>query len=309
MSNIKTIIMKKYFFWLLCAAALALTGCNENQPNSNTTGSITTAARRGVLPGVFSVSESTQVHFSMGNLQYTRSTDTWRFAANQYDYIGTDNVTGGMVYSEAKRGDSKEDGTALSDKIDLFGWSGSTGIAKWGVSTSQNYKDYLGDFVDWGQNAISNGGNKANVWRTLTKEEWKYLFEIRPDAANLHGVASVNDVNGLILLPDNWKQPVGVSFKSGFTEEGGVAAYGAYQSFALSDWQKLEAAGAVFLPASGARYYGLDVTYAALGGYYWSATPYYEYDAWYFYCGPADADLTDGDRNPGRAVRLVQDIN
>ena len=49
--------------------------------------------------GVFSVAADKQVTFSPGNLQYTQSTNTWSFAENQYDYIGTDNVIGGSVSS------------------------------------------------------------------------------------------------------------------------------------------------------------------------------------------------------------------
>ena len=37
-----------------------------------------------------------------------------------------------------------------------------------------------GDYAkaDWGvYNAISNGGNTPNKWRTLTVSEWQYLFQ------------------------------------------------------------------------------------------------------------------------------------
>ena len=45
----------------------------------------------GILPGLFSVSETQQVQFSQGNLQYQASTNTWRFAEYQWNYIGNDN--------------------------------------------------------------------------------------------------------------------------------------------------------------------------------------------------------------------------
>ena len=41
----------------------------------------------GMLNGMFSVSNNTKVYFSQGNLQYQASTDTWRFATNQWDYV------------------------------------------------------------------------------------------------------------------------------------------------------------------------------------------------------------------------------
>ena len=81
--------------------------------------------------GVFSVSADKQVTFSQGNLQYTRSTDTWSFASTQWEMIGTDNVSGGSVESDPTYGDRKE-GTALADKVDLFGWS--TSATNFGVS-------------------------------------------------------------------------------------------------------------------------------------------------------------------------------
>ena len=64
----------------------------------------------------FTVAEGKQVTFSGGNLQYTRSTQTWAFAEHQYDTIGNANITTGA-----------EGNKVLADKIDLFGWSGNTG--------------------------------------------------------------------------------------------------------------------------------------------------------------------------------------
>ena len=55
-------------------------------------------------------SEGKQVYFSQGNLQYQASTNTWRFAENQYDAIGNDNSN----ISSTNEG-----------WIDLFGWGTS----------------------------------------------------------------------------------------------------------------------------------------------------------------------------------------
>ena len=249
------------------------------------------------LVGAFSVSATKQVRFSKGNLQYTQSTQTWSFADNQYDMIGDANVSG----------------SDLADKIDLFGWSGSTGSAKWGISTSTNTSDYSGDFIDWGTNTI--GTDAPNTWRTLTYDEWSYLRYTRTNADNLVGVARINlnadgskYANGLILLPDNWTCPAGVTFKSGFASKYSIQAYADYQTFTLSDWQLLESAGAVFLPASGYRY-GSIVYSVQFYGNYWSATPNDSDDANYlnFYSNDAYTDYNDY-RNYGQAVRLVQDL-
>ena len=45
----------------------------------------------GLIKGEFSVSATQKVSFSQGNLQYRASTDTWRFAENQFVCIGENN--------------------------------------------------------------------------------------------------------------------------------------------------------------------------------------------------------------------------
>ena len=248
--------------------------------------------------GVFSVSADKQVSFAKGNLQYQASTKTWRFAENQYDYIGDGNSNISDTYS---------------GWIDLFGWSGSTGTAKWGIGTSQSYSDYSGDFVDWGTNTI--GTDAPDTWRTLTYDEWYYLRYTRSNADNLVGVARINlnadgseYANGLVLLPDDWTCPAGVTFKSGFSNTGSVQAYADYQTFTLSDWQKLEAAGAVFLPASGYRR-GSDVLNVQYFGYYWSASPSGTGGAYFLYFGSYETYWLNDIRYLGLAVRLVQDLD
>ena len=249
----------------------------------------------------FSVSADKQVTFSKGNLQYTQSTNTWSFASTQWEMLGTDNVTGGSVESD-EYGDSKS-GTALADKVDLFGWSTST--TNFGVSTSTSNSDYSGSFVDWGANKI--GDDAPNTWRTLTGGEWNYLLNYRNNASSLCGVAQVNGVNGLIFLPDNWTCPAGVTFKSGFHSEWGVDYYAAYQTFTAEQWSKLEAAGAIFLPAAGDRF-GTTVSGVQYYGSCWSATESSRYDADFLYFGLGGADMGGGYRSNGQSVRLVKDL-
>ena len=279
--------MKKLCSLVICVMALLFAGCEPIAPE---------------VIGVFSVSETKQVTFSPGNLQYTQSTNTWSFAEKQYDYIGTDNVTGGSLSTDATYGDSKI-GTALADKVDLFGWSTST--TNFGVSTSTSSSDYSGSFVDWGTNKIGN--DAPNTWRTLTYGEWYYLLNNRNNASSLCGVAQVNGVNGLIFLPDNWTCPAGVTFKSGFHSSYGVDYYAAYQTFTAEQWAKLESAGAIFLPAAGSRC-GSDVYSVQYGGYYWSATEYGNYDAGYLYFYSGGAYMSGLNRYYGHSVRLVKDL-
>ena len=253
--------------------------------------------------GVFSIGEGKTVTFSPGNLQYTQSTDTWSFARVQYEVIGTNNVIGGSVSSHALG--KEKDGTELADKIDLFGWS--TSANNFGVTTSTKNNNYSGSFVDWGTNKIGN--DAPNTWRTLTNEEWDYLLNNRKNASSLCGIAKVKDVNGLIILPDNWICPADITFKSGFTggSYSGVLFYG-YQTFSVNQWSKLEAAGAIFLPAAGSRYSN-SVNNVQYLGCYWSATECNNNQTYYTYFDHSEVIMNNFYRYKGHSVRLVKDIN
>ncbi len=269
------------------SATLVITrGKGTTPPDDNPDDDNPDVDSKGALPGKFSVSATTQVQFSKGNLQYV---GTWQFAGNQWDIFG----------------DSQSD-----NHRDLFGWG--TGDAPNKVSTDDN--DYA-TFTDWGVNAISNGGNEANTWRTLTKDEWVYLFYGRTNAATLFALGSVNGVNGTILLPDNWTLPEGASFTTSTTQ--GLADQGDYyfnesgnnfshNTYTKEQWTVMEQAGAVFLPAAGLRD-GTGVDDVGSDGGYWSATPYVTYYAYLlgfnsYYLLPQYYS----DRYGGFGVRLVR---
>lgn len=221
----------------------------------------------GLLAGKFSVSSTKKVQFSQGNLRYTAG--TWSFFDNQYDYYTT--------YS--------------ADSWDKFGWS--TSATTFGMSTSMNDSGYEGDFVDWGTLAISNGGNMPNSgWRTLSKEEWTYLFDTRTvnggtGSGHSYTVGqSVNGKLGIVIYPDGYASSV----------------------YAGSDWATFEAAGCVFLPAAG---YRTDTTVQNVDdrGHYWSSSsnnPNYAKP----FCFTSNSMITDAlsDRKFGFSVRLVRDV-
>ena len=263
----------------------------------------TVAPAPATNPGAFSVSETKKVTFSPGNLQYIRSTDTWVFASTQYEMVGTDNVTGGIEEFDGPRGIVRY-GDDLADKIDLFGFS--TSGTNFGVSTSKYFPDYGGSCVDWGTNQI--GSDAPNTWRVLTSSEWLYLYFYRANASELMGIAQVNGVNGLIILPDDWTCPADVTFKSGYnSDESGIERYAEYQSFTLEQWSKLEAAGAVFLPAGGYRD-ASRVIFVQLQGYYWSSTEESMTSSEIFYFVSFEAACLNSMRNAGLSVRLVKDL-
>lgn len=202
----------------------------------------------------FSVSETTKVIFSMANLQYHAHDNLWRFAEHQYDIIGAPNSNISSTYN---------------DWIDLFGYGTSLYNSINPYMTSETSSDYPNVTIsethyDWGvRNPISNGGNQPNLWRTLTSPEWYYLLHERgennkPAASTVDGVpkarfakARVNNQNGLIIFPDQYANPSGIDL-SGCINKIDIA-WNAVAVIPLSEWSKMESAGAAFLPAAGYR--------------------------------------------------------
>ena len=272
--------MEKFFIYLF--TTVALIACTEqNAPGA--------AAKNGALNGKFSVGSSKRVIFSQGNLQYV---GTWQFATNQWDYFGE---------------------SQFDNHRDLFGWGTGNNPNK--VSTGYSY---YATYTEWGNNPITNGGNKANQWRTLSYDEWVYLFHGRTNAATKFGLGSANGVNGTILLPDNWTLPAGLSFTAS-TSTGLVWTDDSYyydsneghfgdNTYTATEWKSMEDNGAVFLPAAGDRG-GWGVYYVGSLGLYWSSTPDDEYLAYDlgFDSGNLHPQHYD-DRDGGRSVRLVQDV-
>ena len=257
----------------------------------------------GAINGKFTINaDGDQVYFSQGNLQYQASTGTWRFAENQYDYVGNANSNISSTY----------DGW-----IDLFGW-GTSGWEHGAIcyqpwSTSTNYSDYYayGSYnfnlnsqtgqADWGYNAISNGSNLPNQWHTLTNSEWSYVFNTRSPLSGIrYAKAVVNSVNGVVLLPDNWNPAIHALNN---TNESGASF--TVNEITATEWGAMESNGAVFLPAAGFRS-GASVYYVGSDGYYWSAS--YNYSFTTYTVDFSDSYLyTDDDyRSRGRSVRLAR---
>lgn len=285
----------------------------------------------GAIDGKFTVNASgDQVYFSQGNLQYQASTGTWRFAEHQYDYIGNDNASMSETYS---------------GWIDLYRW-GTSGIDYTGHATK--YRPWETSFdsyefnpygsittnlydggddagkADWGYNAISNGGNTPNSgWRTLknntTDNEWQYIFNSRSTANEINSTsnarytqATINTdgtpVNGVILFPD---ESIGAT-PSGVTWGAINAASEWGTQCASAGWAALEAAGCVFLPASGKGEMTSGISMVGSEGHYWSSSyagsywnSVYAYGMYFLsnYVSPQYSDA----RNYGLSVRLVKD--
>ncbi len=280
--------MRKLFTFLLALAASV--GVSHAAP---------AVAVDGKLPGAFSVSPTKVVYFSQGNLQYV---GTWQFADNQWDCFGT---------------------SQSNNHRDLFGWG--TGDEPNKVSIIAD--DYV-TFTDWGTNPITNGGNKAGLWRTLTPDEWGYLLgpgnggdtpsNQRDHYQSLRGLCKITvsgtDYPGLIILPDdlyNNLPAVGsiASKWSACAVEAGSLTYNT--TFTEAEWTALQTKGAVFLPAAGYRS-NTAVSDAGVGGNYWSSniSSFSYYDRAYyllFYSSYLWPEIF-GYRRHGFSVRLVSDI-
>jgi hypothetical protein len=315
--NLQTIdILKKIYTTLIIGVMtmvmLLVSGC-EKEPVQ---GSLSIA---GMLDGLFSINkEGDQVHFSRGNLQYQASTDTWRFAEHQWDYVG--NANNGNVSVGGQKCNNANISSTYGGWIDLFGWgtsgwsSGAVAYRPWSTSTSN--PDYYpgrvytngltGNYVnaDWAwHNAINNGGGKPHQWRVLTSGEWKYLFDTRSTPSKIrYAKATVNDVEGVILLPDNWS----ASYYTLNSTNTLGAAFSTNTIDATSWANKLEAHGAVFLPSGGYRW-GTYVFYMGYGAY-WSSTPNGKYNAYHLDFDAYGLYATNRSyRSNGLSVRPVRD--
>jgi len=118
----------------------------------------------------------------------------------------------------------------------------------------------------------------TNGERLLDKAEWLYLFSERADAYRLYARATVDGVEGLIILPDRetWALPEGLYFQYDDADEGYATNH--YDS---TEWTLMEQAGAAFLPADGYSPDGTEVLDAKRYGSYWTATPYGDEQAYH----------------------------
>ena len=225
----------------------------------------------------FSVAEDKKVQFARGNLRCTgdRYEAVWSVAKQQQDVLGQDNieVQGSRSYP--------------AWLVDLLCWSTTKNY--YGIDNFYYYDDedalpyFQAGFADWGTNPTLIR-DLGEGWSTLTKAEWDYLLNERENAAALRAFATVDKVKGLVLLPDEWTAPEGVTLSRKLQGEETVTSV----ELTAADWTKLEQAGAVFLPAAGqlTSTYVDNITTTTVAndsivGLYWTATP-------------SDKEMTDG---------------
>lgn len=282
---------------------------------------------------VFTVSNDKKVVFAPGNLQavlsdsmvgtvssghYFWGAKSWQFAPNQYTFIGNTDVN--------KLADPQED-----DVIDLFSWVGESmnysDGRKYGIfvfASSGGTSGMLGDehgeelLADWGNNAID--AYQTGTWRTLSMDDWNVVLNEagRTSSRFTKATLTVSEsplttVNGLLVFPDQYTHPLDADFAK--INRSGVT-FAEAAAISLSDLALLEAAGCVFLPATGTRTYG--------SGRVISNTDYVVYWTSTSDAGSGNAKalyVTNSGVNGGQgggynrfryygcAVRLVRDVN
>ena len=304
----------------------------------------TTTIPEGIIDSEFTVGLGKKVYFSQGNLRYQPSTGIWRFADKQYDLI--------HVYSDMTEGNgvnaycnvSNEYTSSYGGWIDFFGWGTSgwnngnvyyhpydcetAGVPSqgYGPTNGSSYTfDLTGNYAnaDWGvYNSIANGGNQTGQWRTLTESEWNCILYSR-EAYTIDGVsnarfvkAKVNGVQGVIIFPDSYMHPSDVVMPVGINSSDETGWNN--NIYSVADWSKIEAEGAVFLPAAGYRTWSTNssilngVFQVNSGCHYWTTTSYY-WDPSYLAIAKSISDENMYNWAAGRAVgcsvRLVKDIN
>ena len=288
-----------------------------------------------------------KVIFSPGNLQWSSSNGTttatthtvagggtkagtWRFAANQWNYVGAnyDGTVYGNVYgvngNTSTRCDNNNIASAYKGWIDLYGWATSgVGLGPWSTSTGNSAyggngnNNLTGDYknYDWGvYNAIYNPRtgltDPPGTWRTLTESEWNYLLFSR--GGQRYAKATVNGVKGLIIMPDGWST-------STYTLNNRNTANSNFSSNTITaaQWTTLENSGCVFIPACGYRYKRSSDTYVTrvVPGttvYIWTATKVDANCARHLRCEDGHLEFNSGSTNAGMgraegfAVRLAK---
>ena len=202
-------------------------------------------AQTGMTNGSFSVSATKRVHFSKGNLQLVGE-NTFQFAENQWDYFG-------INQSDNHR--------------DLFCW---------GTGNDPNQTTGNSTFTDWGDNTYLQA-TLGKGWRTLTKDEFTYVFNTRASGSSVfdnadgrYTTATINTggtgVKGIILFPD------GITIAADeVTTPGTINGTGTVTQCTTAQWAALAEKGCVFLPAGGFFLSGGAYGYGDITDY-WSST-------------------------------------
>lgn len=293
----------------------------------------------------FSVAADKTVAFTQGNLQYIdggagAANDYWTLPITQYGYLGAKNSTNWV--------DEKH----LDGSYDLFPWGANpdpeTGTLFFSGTTNQT--DYTGgqptdltnydnipfaEEYDWGYkftHGTSLWADKecnilypglAGKYRTLSKDEWNYLFYNRNQEAR-YAMCKVTlrngeKVRGLAVFPDGVTEQMAHNY--GFSVLNPTEDQDCRFTHNNIIYSAIENNGILFLPAAGGRPSKNEIS--SRGGGYWSSSSCAEEGnyknmrhayAFVFNDNEDDEDrksqfkpMFKNGRYAGRSVRLVQD--
>ena len=275
----------------------------------------------------FTVSaDGKKVKFSSGNLQaviaegHDNSAEgaRWQFADRQYQYP------------------SRADGDAYSadagKTVDLFMHPESGDVTvpyAFGIPVTNAYStSTTTTFEDWGEhlniypNSTSSTPYVKNIYRTLTRYEWAYLLVTRESGATVGGTSNARysrvtlnvggttgTISGLLIYPDGftWTSAMGTApVVNSLTSDFNTSS-----AYTLAQFEAMESAGVVFLPAAGQCNNNGNFNYVA-HGYYWSADLLSESSAHAHMLDfrSGSIGVSSGYRRyDGYSVRLVKDVN
>lgn len=247
----------------------------------------------GALTGKFSVADDKQVYFSPGNL--------WADGSGNFDFELAQTHTNNTYQTKAP-------------KVPVLDPWHNTHVTNfyWSADASKAYAEGYpsGGSVD--DNFFTNAtpttpyagftvNGQQGVWRTLSHEEWKYLFgdsdnsDKRKDMY-AYGVTVCGSANCVVLYPDGYSGAI--------AEDGDTELYDTEAEYLAAT-----AEGVVFLPAAGTRD-GSCVYDVGSYGDYWSSTASGENGANDLsFNSELVSPRTSNSRSRGCSVRLVSDCN
>lgn len=255
----------------------------------------------GALPGKFSVSPTKQVYFSPGNL--------WADGSDNFYFELAQTHTNNTYQTRASPPPPPEPPVPALDywhetHVTNFYWSADASEA-YVENAPSGGKDSDIFFTNATPNTPNAGftvNGQQGVWRTLSNEEWQYLFSYADKAndtrAGLYAycVTVCGSNNCVVLYPD------------GYSKEKVVGTYDTSSYDTEEEYFAATAEGVVFLPAAGLR---TDYSVYDIGskGSYWASTANGENYAHCLFFDNVVVAPTNylGYRIYGYSVRLVSD--
>lgn len=179
------------------------------------------------LSGHFTISSSQYVTFAKGNCKCIRNGSgwSWKTFAQQYQYRYHTSSSSVTLSAE-------------ENETSYFAWGQYGNEAMYAPTSGGTFGSSWTEYGD----AYGTG------WCCLTPDEWKYILEDR--AVGSSGCkflkAKVHDIKGLLLFPDDFSWPSGMSSPGTPLNNKSATSWTAYTD---EQWGSLETAGCVFIPA------------------------------------------------------------